>query len=255
MRALAEIHEQICTYVRPATNPLALRIVKHGDDLPARAKRPFRDLGEKMSLCQVITLARRHGWVMYLGADDAACPVQRRLFGLGSPDGDLALSHPCSPPVDLDPLADSAAATGPAFSPIDYAGILIAPIAGAPFSPDVFVVYGNSAQIMLLMSAWALDRHDEMPSSVSAAPDCSDVLLRTLREDRPRLILPCYGSRVYGQTEDWEMAFSAPARCIDGIVDGLARCHERGIRYPVQRSAGIHAGNGHEKRAGGSGGE
>ncbi|MEW6365955.1 MAG: DUF169 domain-containing protein [Acidobacteriota bacterium] len=236
MRALAEIHAQICEYVRPATFPLALRLVKRGEDLPERAKRPFRDFGEKMSLCQVVTMTRRHGWAMYLGAEDAACPIQRRLFGLDSGEDDFALSHPCAPSEDLHSLAGGAA-TGSGSTLTDYAGVLVAPIARATFAPDVFVVYGNSAQVMVLMSAWALDRPGEMPSSVSAAPDCADVLLRTAAEGRPRLILPCNGSRVYGHTEDWEMAFSTPACLIDGIIDGLVRCHERGIQYPVLRSS------------------
>jgi hypothetical protein len=38
---------------------------------------------------------------------------------------------------------------------------------------------------------------------------------------------------VFGQTEDWEMAFSLPGSKMEELVEGLAGTHKGGIRYPI----------------------
>jgi len=47
------------------------------------------------------------------------------------------------------------------------------------------------------------------------------------------VILPCYGDRVFAQTEDGEMGFSIPAGQIDAIIEGLEGTHKGQVRYPI----------------------
>ena len=54
-----------------------------------------------------------------------------------------------------------------------------------------------------------------------------------MRTARPQVILPCYGDRIFGQTEDHEMAFTIPWRQAADLVAGLRGTHQGGVRYPI----------------------
>lgn len=236
MLELAKVNEAISRFLRPATFPLAARLVRHGEQIPARVKRPFKDFGEKVAICQVIAMARHYGWAIFMGPEDASCPIQRTAFGHEPMTSYYAEGHLCAnmytATTEMGSRSEEAVAKLP-HGEID--GTLVAPIDRASFEPEVFVIYGNSAQVMVLVAAWLYNRGGELTSSFSARADCSDIIIRTIQKDAPQVILPCNGDRVFGQTEDWEMAFTAPARCIDEIVDGLAKCHQGGIRYPIPK--------------------
>jgi uroporphyrinogen decarboxylase len=47
------------------------------------------------------------------------------------------------------------------------------------------------------------------------------------------VILPCSGDRIFGQTQDHEMAFAIPWARMAEIVEGLEGTHRGGIRYPI----------------------
>lgn len=236
MQEMAAVNEALTRYIRPATFPLAARMVPKGEELPPRIKRPYRDLGEKVTICQVIGMARHYGWAMFMGAEDASCPIQRTVFGLEPMTEYYSEGHLCAGMYTATPeLGRKTEAAVARLGYGDYDGTLVAPLERAAFSPDVFVIYGNSAQVMILVAAWLYHRGGELTSSFTARADCSDIIIRTIQKDAPQVILPCNGDRVFGQTEDWEMAFTAPARCIDEIVDGLAKCHQGGIRYPIPK--------------------
>ena len=63
--------------------------------------------------------------------------------------------------------------------------------------------------------------------------DCSDEIIATMMTDDYQVILPCYGDRVFGQTEDHEMAFSLPGSKMRELIEGLEGTHKGGIRYPI----------------------
>jgi len=114
-----------------------------------------------------------------------------------------------------------------------YKYIFIAPLRRANFDPDVFIVYGNPAQIMRLMTAYLYKRGGYLHSRFSGRLDCADMVIETFNTDECQLILPCYGDRIFGLTQDDEMAFSVPKSKVALIQEGLAGTHKGGIRYPI----------------------
>jgi hypothetical protein len=48
-----------------------------------------------------------------------------------------------------------------------------------------------------------------------------------------QVILPCYGDRIFGQTEDHEMAFALPWGKAAELIEGLEGTHKGGVRYPI----------------------
>ena len=121
----------------------------------------------------------------------------------------------------------------PKFSFGEYERILIAPLGRAAFDPHVVLVYANAAQVMRLVAAALYQRGGRIHSSFSARLDCADAVIETIHTGRPQVILPCYGDRIYGQTEDHEMAFTVPWSEAELLVEGLRGTHQGGVRYPI----------------------
>jgi len=46
-------------------------------------------------------------------------------------------------------------------------------------------------------------------------------------------VLPCNGDRVFGMTQDTEMAFSFPFAWAEEVRAGLEGTHRGGVRYPI----------------------
>jgi uncharacterized protein (DUF169 family) len=55
--------KELQTYIRPQTFPVAIRMLKPGEPIPERAKRPARDFKKLSMACQVIDMSRRYGWI------------------------------------------------------------------------------------------------------------------------------------------------------------------------------------------------
>jgi uroporphyrinogen decarboxylase len=62
---------------------------------------------------------------------------------------------------------------------------------------------------------------------------CADIIVTTMKTGEPQVILPCSGDRIFGQTQDHEMAFSIPWNRMEEVIEGLRGTHNGGIRYPI----------------------
>jgi uncharacterized protein (DUF169 family) len=221
-------------YVRPDTFPLAIRVMKEGEELPAKIKRPLRDLQTKFSICQGISMARRYGWSIGMGNEDLSCPIAKVAFGYEEEvefytAGNLSdgmYTKTCE-------LGKETEAAVPKFSKDEAGTLLVGPLSKDLFQPEVVVVYGNSAQVMRLVAAALYTTGGEITSSFTGRADCADIVIKTLQTNKPQVVLPCYGDRVFGQTHDHEMAFAFPYSMVKEVIEGLKGTHKGGVRYPI----------------------
>ncbi len=86
---------------------------------------------------------------------------------------------------------------------------------------------------MILVAAALYRQGGRITSSFSARIDCSDCVIATHQSQKPQVILPCYGDRVFGQAQDHEMAFAFPYGWTEEIVAGLQGTYKGGVRYPI----------------------
>jgi uncharacterized protein (DUF169 family) len=220
-------------YFRPTTFPLAIGVLKRGDKIPEKAKRPLRDLGVKLSICQVIGMARRYGWTIAVGPDDQSCPIAQVAFGFAPSlpyyeQGNLAAGMYC----ETLPVGAKAEALIPKLKVDEASTILIGPLGKVEFEPEVVVVYANSAQVMRL-AAGAFYSNAKLSAKASPRADCAEIIIGTLHEGEAQVILPCYGDRVFGLTQDNEVCFTVPYSKLGELLKGLAGTEKAGIRYPI----------------------
>ncbi len=221
-------------HLRPETFPLAIRVVRGSEPLPEKARRPVRDLGIQISICQGISMARRYGWTLVMGAEDLSCPIALVAFGHREAipyytEGRLACGMYNA---DLEAGAASEAAV-PKLAPDEASAVVVGPLARAAFEPETVLVYGNPAQMMRLLAGILWRRGGALAATLTPRADCAEIVIRTARTGEPQFILPCYGDRVFGQTQDHEAAFAIPFGRMPEVIEGLKGTQAGGVRYPI----------------------
>src|SRR5947199_10850670 len=76
---------ELQTYIRPQTFPVAIRMLRPGEPIPEKAKRPARDFKKLSMNCQVIDMARRYGWMIALTRADHNCSLGTTALGFRNP--------------------------------------------------------------------------------------------------------------------------------------------------------------------------
>ncbi len=234
MLDLKKVNEELTTYVRPQTFPVAVKLLTSVDDMPAKTRLPRRDLGIDMATCQAISFARRYGWTLAVTKEDQSCPGGLLVAGFSKPNdyyvaGNLAEGMYCG---SLEAGAAMEAAL-PKLPAGKYKAIVVGPVDRVSFDPDLIVMYGNPAQVMRLVQGALFDRGGYLPGYGQGRLDCAEILARTILTDECQWILPCTGDRMFALTADDEMCFTMPASKIEQVLEGLAGSHRQGIRYPV----------------------
>src|SRR5204862_6473596 len=83
-------------YIRPQTFPVALRMLRPGEPIPEKARRPARAFKQLSMNCQVIDMARRYGWMIALTREDHICSLGIAARGFEKPThphNSATLSH------------------------------------------------------------------------------------------------------------------------------------------------------------------
>jgi uncharacterized protein (DUF169 family) len=231
---LKQVDQELSTYLRLATFPIAFSLVPAGFLPPERARIPSRDLGHRITLCQGWNMSRRYGWVIACGPADMACPIGSMSAGFAKPnpfylDGHLA-DGMYTASKEVGARSEAAIDRLPHQK---FGWVVTAPLNRATLPADVILVYGNPAQVMRLVVAALWNRGGKLTSSFEGRADCADILGTTLATGECQVILPCNGDRIFGLTQDDEMAFSIPAARVDEVLEGLRASHKAGVRYPI----------------------
>jgi uncharacterized protein (DUF169 family) len=231
---LLRLSEALDMYVRLGSFPVAVKMIGEGEDLPDRVKHPLKDLNIKVATCQAIAMARRYGWVLALGEEDISCPLTAVVFGFRKPAEFYSEGKACEGMYTETSKAGIQSEEGvEKYSLGEYEYILIAPLQRTTFEPDVVVIYGDAAQVLRLLTAALWKSGGRMTSSFGGRIDCSEEIIVPQRSGKCEVILPCYGDRIFAQTQDHEVAFSIPKGKIGEIIQGLEGTHKGGVRYPI----------------------
>lgn len=221
-------------HVRPDTFPLAIRMLKAGEDIPEGVRVPSLSVNEQWIVCQSIGIARRYGWGVAVGKDDVICPLAAVAFGFRKPNdaylsGYAAIGMYC----EDEHAAASLEASTWKFEPGSYEYLCVAPLGRATFEPHVIAVYANSAQVMRLVNAALYTRGGRIQSTTGGRLDCAEIVIQTMTTKGPKVIIPCNGDRVFGMAQDTEMVFAFPWHFTEELLEGLEGTHRGGVRYPI----------------------
>ncbi len=233
MADIKEIQTALTTYIRPLTFPLAIKMLKSDQEIPDKTRRPFAQMKKKVAICQGIGMARKLGWTVAMGKEDMQCSLGAAPFGFFKNidfynEGNLAagmFTASKEAGKNEEDLIDR-------FDYGLYSHILVAPVNRTTFEPDLFMLYGNPAQIMRLIQGALYNEGGAVRSSSMGRLGCATIIT-AIKNNECRYLVPGNGDRIFGMTQDDEMSFILPASKIDTVLDGLAKTHKGGIRYPI----------------------
>ena len=216
---IISLHKALEKCCRLTTTPVAVKLVSEDKPPPDRAKVPLEHIGNRMAVCQGMTLARTLGWVMVYRKEDHACPFPRVFMGHVPPDRFLEGMVADMYVEDPDRML-AMEASYPRWPAGAFREIWLAPITGCQFDPDLVVAYGNPAQVLVMIHAANYSTGTGVKSISSGRFGCSAWIAGVPQTDACTYLVPGPGERVFAGTQDHEMSFVLPYSKIDSFVDG-----------------------------------
>lgn len=245
--------EELEGILRLRTFPLAIKLLEREEDIPEGAQRPVRDFGYHLSLCQAFSRSRHVGTNIYGAAKEGVAPTSVAIAMLKEdmwcPEPVIGYGLAEAPRYFLEGRTrfpathrtlESGAAWAQAFPRLEvgkYIGVVSAPLGATNFVPDLVVIYGDSAQISLLITAalWK-DGEVDFPSRLHPSAACVRAVVPAIQERRFQFALPCWGDRTRAMAQDSELIFSAPADRLEDLLLGVKAFGQGGRKMPVQPS-------------------
>lgn len=224
--------------LRPHTRPLGVKLLGPEEAIPHRVHRPTRLLKQRVTVCQAVSMARRYGWKLGLLKDDVCCAAALVAYGWVEEEptldefADLMLAAQYAENQDAARRQIEAI---PRLPKGQCAGLVLSPLELADWEPDVFVIYGNAAQMMRLVHAATYHEGHPMRCSFGGrAASCAEGIIGAVQTKECQLVLPGGGDRIFAMTADDELCFTAPMELLDRLLEGLEKSGDKvGMAYPI----------------------
>lgn len=222
--------------LRLRTFPLGLKLYEDESALNNinKLKTPKR----RTLICQLVTLSRTVGWTI-------GVTLEQLLSG-----------SPCAAMIGLDERKEvvtdgtyrssiwfesktegrKCEESFPHLPAGKYRAMAVGPIESGNFDPDIVIIYGTPAQMILIVNAIQWRDYERLNFFCIGESSCSDYIAECYLSQKPSLTLPCFGERFYGHAQEEELVISIPSNQVDKVLDGLKNLAKRGIRYPIPYS-------------------
>lgn len=213
---LKKLNDALNTHIRPQTYPLAVRLCTSESELPSRAKRPMRDFGYQIALCQAFGIARRFRWSIAVGDDDQCCLGGSTTMGF-TPGSEVNTFGQVNKQLEAG----------------TFSHLIVSPLELADFEPHFIVIYCDPAQANRLVVGAMMGTGKEVPATAPGFTECGDTIAKTYLTNRCHFVLADGGDRNFAGTQDHEVIFTMPVSQIEAVLMGLENSHKMGFRYPV----------------------
>jgi len=229
-----EYGEELEKQLRLKTFPIAVKLLEKEGDIPEGAIRPKRDLGRQLFLCQGFAMSRREGTLVAMLKQDMLCFEPVIGYGIAEPP-DYFLEGNNRFPQDVETLAAGSnwAREFPRLEYGRYIGIVSASLVTANFAPDAVVIYGNSAQVRLLLAGIAYKDGYDITSTLSCHAACVYSVVPLLQTGKCQVTIPCRGDQKAALAQDDELIFSVPAERLEDLIQGIRHVGEAGFKIPT----------------------
>lgn len=216
------------------TSPLALKLLEREEDIPGGAKRPLKDFGHHLSLCQVFQMSRREGRIMAMLKEDHWCFEPVVGYGLGEPPEYFMQGHNRYPRDVASPEAGRRYAEEfPRLSAGKYAGMASAPLRVTSFEPDAVMVYCDSSQLCLLLLGREYKDGGNLKCEISGHAACVYGVIPAIKTGECQVAVPCRGDHYRAMAGDDEMIFTAPVGKLHDLMLGLQTIEKTGTKLPM----------------------
>lgn len=210
--------------LRLLTVPVAIKYIQNKDQIPDDIIGLYQPskVGQKITLCQAFTLARRWKKHVLMTFEDNYCITSSFVNGWAEmPMKEIFQSQVISKyhknaRAEMTIQLEFAKTFGK--EEIKKArkniGFIASPLIDPIISPDVILIYGNPAQITHVIHALTFEGRNLLTgqSFMGYGESCLLGALTTYLKNKAQLVLPGEGDRTFGMTTENEMAIGIPAK-------------------------------------------
>jgi len=230
-----EYAEELDKELRLKYFPLAVKLLEKEEDIPEGAKRPLRDLGHHLPLCQAFQMSRSSGTLLAMLKEDMWCFEPVISLGLAEPPQYLLDGH-ARFPYTLKTLEASRnwVRSTPRLELGKYIGIASSPLKTANFDPDVVMVYCNPYQCKQLLLAAGWEQGRDVTSTVTGhAGTCLYTFVPAIQTGEYQVTVPCGGDYKRAACAEDQLIFTAPKGKLESLMSGFRYLVKRGLRGPL----------------------
>lgn len=227
-----EIASELISTLRLKTDPVAFRRLEKESDLE-KIKNVQR-MPRMFNFCQAVFLARVQRMTIGITTHDRMNPRCMRLHGVrqASEENMQTEARMLSTTWFATPEEAYRQQVDVARVPVAQA-VVLSPLAKGKIEPEVVLVFGNAAQIMMLMCGLQKERYERFTFHFSGEGACSDSLGECFRTGKPQLSISCYGERAMGQVSDDEISLALPPADVTRALSGVKKLAKIGLKYPI----------------------
>ena len=228
----AELGTELEDTLRLKTKIIAYRRLEKAEELEA-IKNVIR-IDRFFTFCQVPFMVRVNGITVGITKEDKIQHRCSRIFGL---------RHASEKSMNAEAAMLSRTWFGTPEEALqqqnDYyripvgSAIVVAPLTKQKFEPEVVLMYGNPAQIMMVLCGLQKVKYERFSFSFIGEGACSDSLAQCYITGRPAVSIPCYGERSMGGVTDDEIAIALPTGELERTLSGLKELAKIGFKYPL----------------------
>jgi len=227
-----ELVRHLEALLRLKTFPVALKLLEDEKELAEYkwARRP----NTKLTLCQMINIVRTFDWTVGAIAEDFAYPLCAAVIGLVElpedvKDGTFRNLVWCKTKEEGKKCEDST----PRIPVGKYKAVVLAPLVYISYEPDMVLIYGNPAQMILIINALQFEDYERFQFFCVGEGSCVDAIAQCYFSKKPSLTIPCYGERRYGHAQDDELVMALPPQMLEKVERNLQELYKRGVCYPI----------------------
>ena len=230
----AELTREMERLLRLRTYPVAYKRLEKVEELEKIPR--VRRFERGFTFCQLPTLVRRGGWTIGVTRDNFGELATHctRINGLAATTEE-EISRKAAQFATVWFATVEEARKQMAALPLVPPGeaLVLAPLASGKFDPDVILIYGSPAQLMMLMCGLQFKHFERFQFFFIGEGACADGLAQCYTSGKPALAIPCFGERRFGGVAEDELVLALPPGMMGQAVEGLQALWGRGLRYPI----------------------
>lgn len=233
LEEIKQAGEELYHKLHLPTFPVGITYIKTEDEIPEGTTRPS-SMGQKWSLCQAITYARRHGWHVAMTADDNFCvPASAFHKWVDVSDEDLMESQ-MKQGWHMDRNAEQnrfnffkglfkgSEGEKTLMKMEEYIGFVCSPLHQAIMEPDSIIVFGDGTHVNHMIQALCYDYTMPVMSAFEGFGEtCFKGGLVPFITGRPQVVIPGMGDRAFAGISPEELAVGLPTSQLSVVLENL----------------------------------
>jgi uncharacterized protein (DUF169 family) len=183
-----QLTKKLEALLRLKTFPVAFKLLEDAAELENNPH--VRRMPHKVTTCQLVTIVRTYDWTVGAVAEDFVSPRCTGIIGLSDLpeyilDGTMRSMVWCGTVEDARKCEESI----PLIPSGKYNAVMLAPLVYNPFDPDVVLIYGNPAQMILLINAIQFLDYERMQFFSVGESACADSITQCFNTGKRTLEL------------------------------------------------------------------